>query len=37
MVLGAREMKATEPELQAKIQALISKYRAKKAKGADQS
>ena len=37
MVLGAREMKATESDLEAKIQRLVSEYRAKEAKGADRS
>ena len=37
MVLGAREMKATESDLEAKIQRLVSEDRAKEAKGADRS
>ena len=37
MVLGAREMKATEPELEAKIERLVSQHLTKKAKGADHS
>lgn len=37
MLIGVREMKAAEPELEAKVQGLVSKHMAKKSKGSDQS